>query len=208
MREWENEECVNERWGNEQIPSPLQFILYFISSWCKIASVARNWINSAPKYCISDDIVFFFEELLLLWLHSCFVMKFSCSNMFFHPSFCGCWQVFFGFILSSSAIHFLGIDKYVTYLLPTADRKGGQHVFVENWTNYDPIRTCFVYDGGVMTGRRAGSGVEKYMQWAQDRAAKGSTSSRRRSTFPIWVYYLSSVCLHVYPTKQIISHKN
>ena len=27
----------------------VQFILFFLSSWCKIASAARNWINSVPK---------------------------------------------------------------------------------------------------------------------------------------------------------------
>ena len=43
----------------------------------------------------------------------------------------------------------------------TVDRKRGRgrHVFVENWTNYDHLRTCFVYGGGVMPGRRTGSVV-------------------------------------------------
>ena len=44
----------------------------------------------------------------------------------------------------------------------TVDRKrggGGQRGFVENGTNYDHIRPCFVYGGGGMPGRRAGSGV-------------------------------------------------
>ena len=27
----------------------VQFILFFISSWCKISSAARNWINSVPQ---------------------------------------------------------------------------------------------------------------------------------------------------------------
>ena len=41
---------------------------------------------------------------------------------------------------------------------------GGQHVFAENWTNYDNTRTClvFVYSSGVVPGRWAGSGVGKY----------------------------------------------
>ena len=40
------------------------------------------------------------------------------------------------------------------------DRKGGGlRVFVENGTNNDHIRTCFVYGGGVLPGRRTGSGV-------------------------------------------------
>ena len=37
-----------------------------------------------------------------------------------------------------------------------------QPVFVENWTNYDHIRTLFVYGGGVMPGWRARSGVGMY----------------------------------------------
>ena len=52
---------------------------------------------------------------------------------------------------------------------------------VENWTNYDHIRTCFVYGGGVMPGRRAGSGVVKYNAESPKQAAKGSTSLQRRS---------------------------
>ena len=33
-----------------------------------------------------------------------------------------------------------------------------QRVFIENRTNYDHIRTCFVYGGGVMPGRAGGQG--------------------------------------------------
>ena len=37
------------------------------------------------------------------------------------------------------------------------DRKGrGWRDFFENWPNFDHIKTCFVYGGGVMQGQRAG----------------------------------------------------
>ena len=65
------------------------------------------------------------------------------------------------------------------------DRKkvGGQCVFDENGTNSPPpyrqhehIRKCFVYGGGVMPARRAGSGVGICtLPRAQNRAAKSST---------------------------------
>ena len=47
----------------------VQFILFFKSSWCKIVSTVRNWINSvfqaaATTFALSS--VFF----LLLWLHT------------------------------------------------------------------------------------------------------------------------------------------
>ena len=41
------------------------------------------------------------------------------------------------------------------------------------------IRTCFMYGGGVMPGRRAGSGVGKYNAQSPKQAAKVSTLLRR-----------------------------
>ena len=35
-------------------------------------------------------------------------------------------------------------------------------VFYKYPVQYDHVRTCFVYGGGLMPGRRAGSGVSKY----------------------------------------------
>ena len=62
-------------------------------------------------------------------------------------------------------------------------------------TQHDHIRTCFVYSGGVMPGRRAGSGFAKYCTLysveipKQDR--KRFHCQVRRNTLPIWVCYLS-----------------
>ena len=53
-----------------------------------------------------------------------------------------------------------------------------------------------MYCGGVMPGRRQGEVLASTMQAAQIRTAKGSTLLRRRSTWPILVYYLSMVCSH------------
>ena len=52
-----------------------------------------------------------------------------------------------------------------------------------------------MYGSGVMPGWRAGSGVGYgILLRAQNRAAKGSTLLRRRSTLPIWLYYNSKAC--------------
>ena len=53
----------------------------------------------------------------------------------------------------------------------------------ENLTNCDHKRTCFV------SGQ--GQGLASTMPREQNRVAKGSTLLRRRSTLPIWEYYLS-----------------
>ena len=72
----------------------------------------------------------------------------------------------------------------VTYL----DRKGGGGAarFRRELTNYDHVRTCFEYGGGVIPGRRAESGVGyRTLPRAQNRAAKGSILLGRRSTLSI-----------------------
>ena len=76
--------------------------------------------------------------------------------------------------LSSSSYGFeSAIHRQIMYL----DRKGrGWRDFFENWPNFDHIKTCFVYSGGVMQGQRAGSGVlASKVPRAQNRAAKDST---------------------------------
>ena len=44
----------------------VQFILFFISSCCKIASAAINWINSAPQ-AVATTFAFSSVFILLLW---------------------------------------------------------------------------------------------------------------------------------------------
>ena len=56
-------------------------------------------------------------------------------------------------------------------------------------------KTCIVYGGGVMSGRRAGQVLTSTTLRAQNRTAKGSTLLRRRSTLPIYEHYLSTIWL-------------
>ena len=44
----------------------VQLILFFISSWCKIAGAARNWINSVPQTA-ATTFSFSSVFILLLW---------------------------------------------------------------------------------------------------------------------------------------------
>ena len=46
----------------------VQFILFFISSWCKIASAARNLISFAPQTA-ATTFAFSSVSILLLWEH-------------------------------------------------------------------------------------------------------------------------------------------
>ena len=46
----------------------VDFLLFFISSWCKIASVARNWISSAPPSCQAFALTFAFSSVFILLL--------------------------------------------------------------------------------------------------------------------------------------------
>ena len=49
-----------------------RIILFFKSSWYKIASAARNWINSIPQSA-ATTFAFTSVWILLLWLHPWFV---------------------------------------------------------------------------------------------------------------------------------------
>ena len=46
----------------------VDFLLFFISSWCKIASVARNLISSAPPSCQALALTFAFSSVCILLL--------------------------------------------------------------------------------------------------------------------------------------------
>ena len=57
---------------------------------------------------------------------------------------------------------------------------------------YEPIRTCFVYGGGVMPGRRAGSGVGKY------NAESPKQSSKRFNSITNTIHLAHLVILIIY----------
>ena len=51
----------------EWMPNPVQFILFFKLSNCKIASMAKNWINSVPQTA-TTTFAFSSIFIVLLWL--------------------------------------------------------------------------------------------------------------------------------------------
>ena len=56
----------------------VQFILFFNLSWCKIASAARNWINSVTQTA-ATTFAFSSVFILLLWCH-CSVTGQTCNT--------------------------------------------------------------------------------------------------------------------------------
>ena len=66
-------------------------------------------------------------------------------------------------------------------------------------TNYDQIRTCFVYGGGVMPGWRPGSGVGKYNAESPKQGSKRFNSITKRIRFA-HLGILFIFCLFVPPS--------
>ena len=72
----------------------------------------------------------------------------------------------------------------------------------------DHIRTCFVYVGGVMPGRRAGSGNGKYNAESPKQGSKRFNCQVRRNTLPIWECYLSMAVAGEFSVRQGWSLQN
>ena len=57
----------------------------------------------------------------------------------------------------------------------------------------DHIRKCWLYSGGVMPGRRAGSGVGKNNAKSRKQGSKRFNYQVRRNTLPIWVWIIYDI---------------
>ena len=87
------------------------------------------------------------------------------------------------------------------------DRRELNQLSTTVYRQQDHIRTCFVYGGGVMLGRRAGSGVGKYKDESPKQGSKRFNSQVRRNTLPTWVYYVAILRTHqIYPSKFDVNH--
>ena len=124
----------------------------------------------------------------ILWGPAAFLLYYLCCT------FCKHWTggIFNSYYNQEKYIGEFFTHREIIYL----DRKkvGGQCVFVENWTNYDHIRTCCLYSTAVEWCRAGGQGrvLASTMPRAQNRVEKGSKILQKRSTLHIYTLHFYS----------------
>ena len=130
----------------------------------------------------------------ILWGPAAFLLYYLCCT------FCKHWTggIFNSYYNQGKYIGEFFTHREIIYL----DRKkvGGQCVFVENWTNYDHIRTCCLYSTAVEWCRAGGQGrvLASTMPRAQNRVEKGSKILQKRSTLHIYTLHFYRSILFIY----------
>ena len=80
----------------------VQFILFFKSSWCIIASMERNWINSVPQTAMTT---FLFSSVFII-LILCFIyLKFSDRNHVFRTFYNNIFQTCYYKLFFNLTLH-------------------------------------------------------------------------------------------------------